>query len=116
MRASFYSHQDVFVSWAMANISSNGSISDLLHPLFLDGVLAGPGLPCLNANFFTYVTIPTSASSQSAHTLRISTHTPASSESNKDDNSYTKRSSSVDNKRHTTYFARHTANGSSNLA
>lgn len=90
-----YSHQDVYVTWAVVNNSSNGNISQTFYTeLFVDGVLSGNWLtPGLNAGFYTHPTtsLDLGKLSVGSHTLRIDTDTTdVVPESNKNDNSYTK--------------------------
>src|SRR2546425_103436 len=89
-----YSHQDVYVSWAVVNNSSNGNISQTFYTkLFLDGVLSGNWYtPGLNAGFYAPVNgFDVGKLSVGSHSLRIDTDTTGVvPESNKNDNSYTK--------------------------
>ena len=89
-----YSHQDVYVSWAVVNNSSNGNISQTFYTkLFLDGVLSGNWYtPGLNAGFYAPVNgFDVGKLPVGSHSLRIDTDTTGVvPESNKNDNSYTK--------------------------
>src|SRR5439155_11152001 len=73
-----YSHQDVYVSWAVVNNSSNGNISQTFYTkLFLDGVLSGNWYtPGLNAGFYAPVNgFDVGKLSFGSHSLWIDTDT-----------------------------------------
>jgi hypothetical protein len=89
-----YSHQDIYVNWAVINNSSNGNITvQFYSQLYVDGILNHSWFtPGLNATLFAYVTnYDIGKLPYGIHTLRIDTDTTdVVPESNKNDNSYTK--------------------------
>ena len=90
-----YSHQEVYVDWAVVNNSPDGNINATFYSqLYLDGVLnhtwyTPGGLP---ASFFAYVlNYDLGKLSVGTHTLRLDHDTTGVvPESNENDNSYTK--------------------------
>jgi hypothetical protein len=89
-----YSHQDVSVSWAVINNSTNGDISSRFYvALYLDGLLNQTWyIDGLNASFYAFITnYNLGKLSMGPHTLRLDADTTgAVSEINENDNSYTK--------------------------
>lgn len=89
-----YSHQDVYASWAAINNSTNGDISARFYvALYLDGVLNQTWYSDgLAAGHYVYVAnYNLGKLSVGPHTLGMDADTTgAVSESNKNDNSYTK--------------------------
>ncbi|PWU20550.1 MAG: hypothetical protein C5B50_03695 [Verrucomicrobia bacterium] len=89
-----YASQDIYVNWAVANLSSNGNVTATFYnALYVDGVLKNTwnisGLP---AFFFAYVpNYDVGKLSYGQHTLQITADTTGVvPESNENDNSYIK--------------------------
>ena len=89
-----YSHQDVYVSWATANNSTNGDISSRFYvALYVDSLLNQTwSIDGLAAGYYSYIAAYNLGKlTVGPHTLRIEADTTgAVSESNENDNSYTK--------------------------
>jgi hypothetical protein len=89
-----YNYQDVYVSWAVLNSATNGSITvRFFTQLFLDGILNQTWhTDGLDPNFYTFVTnYDIGKLTAGTHTLSIVTDTTgAVDESNKNDNQYIK--------------------------
>ena len=89
-----YSHQDVYVSWAVENTAINGNITSRFYSaLYLDGVLEHTWYTDgLNAGYYSYVTsFDVGKLAMGPHTLRLDTDTTGVvPESNENDNSYTR--------------------------
>jgi hypothetical protein len=89
-----YSNQDVYVSWAVLNAATNGDISSRFYTaLYVDGALASTWYSdSLSAGYYNYITaFDVGKLATGPHTLRLDTDTTSAiSESNENDNSYTR--------------------------